>query len=427
MYQEATIPENSTFIYVAGMSPFPKSYKVKFLCGSEKTNWVALSVASSVADHLQAMPQINTRCTQGSQDSFRKLLEMRSKRSQKVSFSFLELLQTFRRTRCQDPRDKVYAPLCLASDVVTKSIIPDYLNKNVLDVHLEVAAFGLTQHGRNLHFLGFAVWPHDTTHSLQVDLSLALIPSWLPNWLEPVEICPIPKTIFKQRQQISSSVQIYDRRGTLQNDEEQLNSYNATDSSSCTAKIVNLQFHIDAIFVDTISDVMPLTGPDAAAIAKTKCFNWGKASKESYPTGEKFADALKRTQVMDLSYDWRSRPCSRGATLDFAFLKKPREQLDREQYERQSSMRIAFNHATRGRVMCFTKKGCLGMLPASATVGDDVFAFLGGQVLYTVRRASPISRDCTYIGETYIHGLMDGEILTWLDGRQSIVEDLVLI
>jgi hypothetical protein len=54
-----------------------------------------------------------------------------------------------------------------------------------------------------------------------------------------------------------------------------------------------------------------------------------------------------------------------------------------------------------------TTKGYLGIGLAAAEVGDRVCIFLGGRVLYVIR-----SRDnghYEFIGECYVHGVMDGE------------------
>jgi hypothetical protein len=56
----------------------------------------------------------------------------------------LEILQQFRHIECQNPRDKVYAPLCLGPLNAVRLIVLDYKQKSVLDVYMgyrEVLSF----------------------------------------------------------------------------------------------------------------------------------------------------------------------------------------------------------------------------------------------------------------------------------------------
>jgi hypothetical protein len=59
-----------------------------------------------------------------------------------------------------------------------------------------------------------------------------------------------------------------------------------------------------------------------------------------------------------------------------------------------------------GRRMCRTLDGQLGLAPPGARPGDAVFALLGGDTLYVMRQELEMWR---YVGECYIHGMMDGE------------------
>lgn len=85
------------------------------------------------------------------------------------------------------------------------------------------------------------------------------------------------------------------------------------------------------------------------------------------------------------------------------------------------------------RSICFTERGFIGLVPENAAVGDKVYLFLGGQVLYTLR---PVKSDsladgrCAtfrFVGETYLHGLMDGEAMTWVERGQASVEEVLLV
>lgn len=65
-----------------------------------------------------------------------------------------------------------------------------------------------------------------------------------------------------------------------------------------------------------------------------------------------------------------------------------------------------------------TKKGYFGMGPEDIRSGDRLAAFLGLPVPMTLRNELEAGvRGKTVLGETYVHGIMDGEVVQqWRDG-----------
>lgn len=65
-----------------------------------------------------------------------------------------------------------------------------------------------------------------------------------------------------------------------------------------------------------------------------------------------------------------------------------------------------------------TAKGCLGIGPKWTKKGDLVCVLLGGAVPYILR---PAGMDFALVGESYVHGLMEGEAVdAWRKGRLSL-------
>ena len=62
------------------------------------------------------------------------------------------------------------------------------------------------------------------------------------------------------------------------------------------------------------------------------------------------------------------------------------------------------------RVMRTAKKNCLGLMPKSAQVGDELWFLQGAKVPFILRRMEIGNHEL--IGEAYIHGYMQGEIFT---------------
>ena len=69
-------------------------------------------------------------------------------------------------------------------------------------------------------------------------------------------------------------------------------------------------------------------------------------------------------------------------------------------------LRVAQN-----RVFCLTKNGNIGWAPPGAKKGDQICVLFGGQVPFVVRAKRDSGR-FQLLGETYFHGMMDGEALT---------------
>jgi len=70
------------------------------------------------------------------------------------------------------------------------------------------------------------------------------------------------------------------------------------------------------------------------------------------------------------------------------------------------------------RLFAITVGDLMGLVPKSAQVGDEIFLLAGGQVLYILR---PQGDSFAFVGECYVHGLMDGEALERLkDGTAQV-------
>ena len=62
-----------------------------------------------------------------------------------------------------------------------------------------------------------------------------------------------------------------------------------------------------------------------------------------------------------------------------------------------------------GRRLLWAEAEYVGLGPPAMQVGDDLCNLYGGSVLYIVRDRD--DRTQTFVGECYVHGLMDGEAL----------------
>jgi len=357
-------------------------------------------------------------------------MRFRSKRIQYVLGSFLDILQMFRHTACFDPRDKVYAPLGLAPDHVRSYIRPDYGNKTVLDVYMDVVQYYLAQPEHNLDFLGHALYQEEARVVETPQGVKSVLPSWVPNFSASLDIVPIPKILHVPENLDKKHLTFYDKRGIPSNKEVLIAAYRPLGDAPSRSFIEGNTLYVSGVYIDTLKDIIPNTGPDleaVRAVGREKGRMWAIDTKHKYFTGESFADAINRTMALDLVYDELGRPSERGGKLDFPFLGKPHAELSLIEYRYQLNMKTAKTKASALRDLGLSQKLYLLMIPNTAVVGDVIWALAGGQALFILRPMNRGINQYMFIGECYAHGLMDGDIVRRLHLGKVRMEDISLI
>ncbi|CZR68730.1 uncharacterized protein PAC_18629 [Phialocephala subalpina] len=76
----------------------------------------------------------------------------------------------------------------------------------------------------------------------------------------------------------------------------------------------------------------------------------------------------------------------------------------------------------KGRRPLLTEDGHLGIGPCEAEPGDFVFVLLGSDLPFVMRRESETPEKIRIVGESYLHGVMDGEIME----RNPVIEHIEL-
>jgi hypothetical protein len=76
------------------------------------------------------------------------------------------------------------------------------------------------------------------------------------------------------------------------------------------------------------------------------------------------------------------------------------------------------HHVSWYRRLFVTNGGYIGLAPPSAQLGDEVVLLSGGRVPFVVRKRNLNIQECySIVGEAYVHGIMDGELLGTVDGE----------
>jgi hypothetical protein len=61
--------------------------------------------------------------------------------------------------------------------------------------------------------------------------------------------------------------------------------------------------------------------------------------------------------------------------------------------------------------LCVTIRGYIGLVPLNAEIGDFVVILNGGDVPFILRSASRDANKARLVGESYIHGFMNGQAM----------------
>ena len=81
-------------------------------------------------------------------------------------------------------------------------------------------------------------------------------------------------------------------------------------------------------------------------------------------------------------------------------------------------------HYVQCRRLAYSMNGYMALVSHQAKEGDLLYALFGGSVLYVLR---PIGDQSILVGECYVHGLIDGEAMHFLETGQAVTELLSII
>jgi len=141
-----------------------------------------------------------------------------------------------------------------------------------------------------------------------------------------------------------------------------------------------------------------------------------------YPTGEDFAEAYARmivcNQKMTPARFKRGAEASQDDPND-AFFREGYRCIRRRSLEWPPGINPetmlqytkSINSVTTGRKFCATEGRYLGWVPGDAAPGDIICILLGAETPYILRPDENDSKYYKLVGETYIHGIMQGEAL----------------
>ena len=364
------------WIYQEATGPSP----TKFYCGNEWFNMTHLCAAVFFAHHFAEWTDLDARFRNIARGAAFALQAFRSNGVFTYGTSLLSLLESTRNTESTDPRDKVYAPRGLATDLLPTSILPDY-RKSVEEVYGDVVRFSLSQPDHGLQVLGHVIRPAADSKYLKSVHNGPLIPSWIPDLHDHLGISP-----FCTNVQSSNTA------------------YNACGPHRThNARIEGSQLILDGSRIDQIKTLTASWEENVFSTGHVRSWALNPPHAFRIPTGQTLDSAFRTTVLADMNPLTQTR----GHIVDWELLETSNDTLSPSQSARKNEMNVALKSAAGCRRFCWTTGGRMGIFPAATRVGDLVCVLFGGQVLYVLRGAD--HNHFEFVGECYIHGLMDGE------------------
>jgi len=302
--------------------------------------------------------------------------------------------------QASDPRDRIYGLLGLSSDCDDLKIIPDY-SKGVVETYASVAR-ALITHGFT-DILAWCQMPDDPRQ--QPKGGLKGLPSWVPGFSSPIrDPCGEPKKFGL----FSAS----GKRGV-----------------SCLPVAPDVYSPILAITGSTVDTIESLGSHWAPGLDYN--FNY-LAAKDFFTHVEEFCDESQGRPSSILQdpdklkeAKWRI-PCSdqvftstarrrRVCTTTMEGYHELKQRLarypemgDQLQSPACQGYVIAMEYLHNRRPFISTE-GYVGLVPAHSRPGDIICILYGAIVPFVLRRAT--NGAFKLIGEAYVYGIMDGEIL----------------
>ena len=331
--------------------------------------------------------------------------------ARKVSSDFDKVFRTFRYKSCDNPKDRIYGLLGLLDPSMQPQIVPDY-SRRIDEVFLDVMKILMVRSNGDLRYLtgsGF----HSQEHGL---------PSWVRNFAAVIS----QETTYEETIRYGA-YSLYDAATSTQ------------AVPRCTKDSI---LSLTGTRIDKITEVGLPVQEDNEDVLWKVLLSWTDIAKRADLSRDAVTDTIKsgifwrviQADVMLVD----KRNCRRLNSDDVAITSMTsdtngvRDFMGSSDRNMESKIR-SIEAATYGRSMFRTEAGRLGLCLPESQVGDEVWVLHGGRVPFVLRLGDistakdlpgDIMRFHNFIGEAYLHGIMDGEAMS---GSNSSVEEVLLI
>lgn len=235
-------------------------------------------------------------------------------------------------------------------------------------------------------------------------------PSWVPDWrLSSIEASPLSKRDRNMPHMADGSMVPYQKLYSASGNHRAAIAQYIGDKPILSFNGNELQIY--GFKIDSINDLksIQVLGWTSNMNIHAELLSWTSSvvgARQHKKVSYALPDALNRTLVVDIDDS-----------------KIPKKRLPREV---DLTNAIENLYQTTGRQLTVSTNGLLGLVPFSAKSGDEIYLLAGGQVFYVLRPSVEENGNFRLIGEAYIHGLMDGEALEWLQRGEVQLERVTI-
>ncbi|KAL8717642.1 MAG: hypothetical protein Q9225_005131 [Loekoesia sp. 1 TL-2023] len=366
IYQEATVSPAST----------------RFYCGNSYFNMILVSASVFMANHFTEFAHVDfhfqdiARCPAFAISSFRTDGKIR------YGDSLLDLIDFLRSTETSEPRDKVYALLGTASDLRPSSIEPEYL-KSLEDVYTDVARFSLSQPNHGLQVLGHVMhFPFGSGRKRCSTYVGTGFPTWVPDFRLDFGVAFFCTNLANFEWPYSA----------------------CGPNKTHNARIEGRRLILEGIGIDQISSLSETWEDNRFSTAEVRAWAPKDPGAFYFHTGQTLDEAFRATVLADMNVLTKAR----GLIADWDLIDARNDTLTADQHRHKNMMNVALGCASGVRRLCWTKAGRMGLAPDAARVDDLLYVLCGGQTIYVLRPTCEGVFE--FVGASYIHGIMDGEL-----------------
>ena len=303
---------------------------------------------------------------------------------------------------CRDPRDRIFALVGIASDIVPGSLVPDY-TKSVEEVYKDFVNFcrATSLPGHELDFLGtLDIQPRDGSKEPS-GTNASKTPSWMPSWQPHGQVDPFAKSF-------------QGRSGRV---------YCADGNSISNIFLHEFKLHVKGFSFDRIETLTNLFAYKNDPILEARWFH-SLPLTDLYHNGQSLREAARHTLCSDVKRNG-GQVVTRNNQVDFSYEVIPSTHLNAAGLRAKQKIRMSIKSSTFGRKIMRTVNGSIGLAPGSGQVDDKICVLYGGSVPYVLREQR--SNCYTLIGECYVHGFMDGEAMKFLHSGEPKEETFVIV
>ena len=349
---------------------------------------------------------------------------IRSKRElpKKTTNNLLQLANKYRQLNATNPRDKLYGLLGLAEDI---GFEPEY-QLSVRGVYGRFVEASIESSG-TLDVLSFVSPTFRNTHSL---------PSWIPDWTCALGYSPLINypSLDKDRlfRASGDSVAVFQTLFSLKQAghdsmSTEIDDFNGFEFCSISGFVTDTIAQLG----DPVMDIESIKSPEMPLLQQwIAIFETSTDTNGPYKTEDDLFDALWMTLVADYD-DFRRERTNQNLKLHRSVFERwlhrehreipePSPPITAEDGMVKYKYRPMLERATGSRRLFISTKGYVGLAPLNAEVSDLICILYGGQTPFILRNYSNTcpkiqhifgeeGNAYLFIGESYVHGIMDGE------------------